>query len=312
MASHPIYQFYVELDDYKPKIWRRFQVMNNISMAKLGYIIMSLFEMKGNHLFEFDIPFIENYKNIVGKKAELEDNQAMISHLTEKGFKGIKISIDPEDEFELDKYEYYDPSVKLHRVFFMPKDKATFSYDFGDGWQINIVFEGQSENQDIPGSQLPMVADGEGFGIVEDCGGIGGLLEIEKAFKKKSGTKYKELCQWLDCTELNLSSFDIDEMNVRIKKLPRVFADIYEKRLEPTPQSIKLIERKSKPKLSAQEKWNRLNAEQQELVISNVFCGNCSLTTIVDYTLKNDKYGVVLEGKCKKCGGAVARLVEDC
>ena len=28
MASKPIYQIYAELEDYEPKIWRRFQVMN--------------------------------------------------------------------------------------------------------------------------------------------------------------------------------------------------------------------------------------------------------------------------------------------
>ena len=39
MASHPIYQFYAELDDYKPKIWRRFQVSNDGTVARLGYII---------------------------------------------------------------------------------------------------------------------------------------------------------------------------------------------------------------------------------------------------------------------------------
>ena len=39
MASHPIYQFYAELDDYKPKIWRRFQVSDDITAARLGYII---------------------------------------------------------------------------------------------------------------------------------------------------------------------------------------------------------------------------------------------------------------------------------
>ena len=35
MASHPIYQLYAELDDFKPKIWRRFQVLNDITVARL-------------------------------------------------------------------------------------------------------------------------------------------------------------------------------------------------------------------------------------------------------------------------------------
>lgn len=32
---------------------------------------------------------------------------------------------------------------------------------------------------------------------------------------------------------------------------------------------------------------------------------------IVKYTLHDDKFGVLLQGKCKKCGKDVARLVED-
>ena len=36
MASQPIYQFYAELNNYQPKIWRRFQVPGNITMARLG------------------------------------------------------------------------------------------------------------------------------------------------------------------------------------------------------------------------------------------------------------------------------------
>ena len=51
MASQPIYQLYSELNDYKPKIWRRFQVLGNITMARLGYIVMTLYEMQANHLF---------------------------------------------------------------------------------------------------------------------------------------------------------------------------------------------------------------------------------------------------------------------
>lgn len=49
MAAQPIYQFYVELEDYKPKMWRRFQVMKGLTMACLGYIIMTIFEMEASH-----------------------------------------------------------------------------------------------------------------------------------------------------------------------------------------------------------------------------------------------------------------------
>ena len=35
MATFPIYQFYVELDGYEPKMWRRFQVMNHINICMM-------------------------------------------------------------------------------------------------------------------------------------------------------------------------------------------------------------------------------------------------------------------------------------
>ena len=54
MASQPIYQFYAELKDYKPLIWRRFQVAGSITLAQLGYVTMTLFEMKGSHLFHLE------------------------------------------------------------------------------------------------------------------------------------------------------------------------------------------------------------------------------------------------------------------
>jgi len=61
MASHPIYQFYAELDDYKPKIWRRFQVTDNVTIARLGYILQVLFEMKASHLMAIEVPKGDNF-----------------------------------------------------------------------------------------------------------------------------------------------------------------------------------------------------------------------------------------------------------
>lgn len=51
MAKHTIYKLYAELDDYKPKMWRVFKIDSKITLAKLGYILMTLFEMKAEHLF---------------------------------------------------------------------------------------------------------------------------------------------------------------------------------------------------------------------------------------------------------------------
>ena len=54
MASHPIYQIYSKLEDTELKIWRRFEVMDNITVARLGYILMTMYEMEASHLFSFE------------------------------------------------------------------------------------------------------------------------------------------------------------------------------------------------------------------------------------------------------------------
>jgi len=61
----------------------------------------------------------------------------------------------------------------------------------------------------------------------------------------------------------------------------------------------------------AAQKWFKFPKSIQELFINNVFCSSCGETTITEYTLHDDKFGVLLKGKCNKCGENVARLVEN-
>jgi len=47
-------------------------------------------------------------------------------------------------------------------------------------------------------------------------------------------------------TEFDLSVFDVDDINFRLKKVPRIYANSYEYGLEPTKQSMDLLMRKYK------------------------------------------------------------------
>jgi ribosomal protein S27AE len=61
----------------------------------------------------------------------------------------------------------------------------------------------------------------------------------------------------------------------------------------------------------AAQKWAKLPKDIQDLLVNNVFCSNCGVTTIFKYTLHDDKFGILLKGNCKKCGTDVARLIEN-
>jgi hypothetical protein len=121
--------------------------------------------------------------------------------------------------------------------------KLTFEYDYGDGWEVDLTLE-ECVKREVLLTDLPLILDGAGYGIVEDAGGVGGLEELAKALKKGSGGKYDDYCAWLDSATLDLEAFDIDDANFRVKKLLRVYKEIYEYRYEPTEKMLGVLLRK--------------------------------------------------------------------
>jgi len=233
MASQPIYQFYAELEGYRPKIWRRFQVQGSCTIARLGYIVMTLYEMKASHLLAIEHTYTLHFP---------DDAFEEITHRY--------VIPDEEGEWEdkgdadATRYKLTQTSINVNSHVIIKNSRVTVLYDFGDGWEVNLKLEKVFNDPDLPGKELPRVLEGGGFGIIEDCGGPGGLEELAAAFKAKQGKEYENFCEWLGVDELDLERFDLDDMNFRLKKLPRIFADIYENFNYPTQRSIDLIERK--------------------------------------------------------------------
>ena len=55
---------------------------------------------------------------------------------------------------------------------------------------------------------------------------------------------YQSMREWLGTSEVDLSVFDLQDLNFRLKKLPRIFRDLYEYDYPPTKHSIDLLDRK--------------------------------------------------------------------
>ena len=236
MASQPIYQFYAELNNYQPKIWRRFQVPGNITMARLGYILMTLYEMQASHLFCITVPVRENAKldpSLPGAGTVLRDGIWRFELNNEELFPG-------EGEKSFDASAYKTRSVLQGCT----GEKQTLEYDYGDGWEIEVTLETILEDKELPGRELPRVLAGEGYGIIEDCGGTGGLERLAEAFRQKNGDDYVHYKKWLGRDDLDLDSFDLDDMNQRLKKVPRIYTELYEYGCAPSQRSLDFLERK--------------------------------------------------------------------
>jgi hypothetical protein len=222
MATQPIYEFYAELFDYEPLIWRRFQVPGNISMARLGYIVMTLFEMRASHLFA--VEWLYDYGG--EQKTRRFEVPSVASDY----------AVDVEKPMDA-------TATKLSRITDKPGARFNVNYDFGDNWWVVLELEKVFTDQDLPGAELPRALGGAGFGIIEDVGGTYRLADFAEAFKKKKGEDYEWFSEWLGVDDFDMSAFDLDDMNFRLKKIPRIYKQCYEDQVYPTQRSIDLIER---------------------------------------------------------------------
>ena len=245
MSARPIYQFYAELDGYEPAIWRRFQVTDNVTVARLAYVLMTLFEMTASHLFCFEQM---NNDFLVAMPSSLSEIGLAVRSKRRKRITDmdiIRYEIPDEGCFDFDSMtEIRDATdFTLKQALPFPGCRLSFWYDFGDDWRVSVDLENIVHDEALPGKELPRVLEGGGFGIVEDCGGIDGLMKLAKAYKKKKGAAYEEFREWLGVDELDMESFDMNDMNFRLKKIPRIYMQIYEQGVSPTQRSENLIER---------------------------------------------------------------------
>lgn len=64
--------------------------------------------------------------------------------------------------------------------------------------------------------------------------------------------------------------------------------------------------------MDANKKWLSIPKDIRNQITKNVFCAHCTdVVTIESFTIEDDQFGIVLKGKCQKCGREVARVVES-
>lgn len=139
-----VFQFKITLKGIKPPIWRRILVPETYSFWDLHVAIQSAMGWRNLHLHDFEIM---NPKN-----GEIDT-----------------IGIITEEDNPHDSYLYDTCKKKIARYFSDGNRKAHYRYDFGDGWEHNIVLE-----KNLPkliGEKYPQIIGGARMCPPEDCGG---------------------------------------------------------------------------------------------------------------------------------------------
>lgn len=180
--SLEIYQFNVSLKGYKPKMWRRFLVEKDMLVSDFVYVILSLFNANGSHLFQ------------------LENNYKFNKPLDEKEVYTIKdpVYYEPNSGYE----EKDARDYKLRDLKIDLETKMELWYDFGDDWLFDIKLEKElKRNKNI---EYPTAIKGKGFGIVDDVGGPDGLMEMIET---------GEIESYFGLTSEEMKEFDIEVAN---------------------------------------------------------------------------------------------------
>ncbi len=209
MASQPIYQFYAELQDYEPKIWRRFQLMNNAPMSRLAYVVMALFEMRGEHLFSFTVPVAENLRICTAQYRDEPTNQHALRLMTDDpNLANCRIALPDEDTDCMERSQDLNVfETKLKYVVSEVGETMVFHYDFGDDWHVLLRLETVFTDKALNAKALPRVIAGEGYGIVEDCGGVGDCKRLQQRLRPSPANCIKTF--WNGMTFVNSNSAPI-------------------------------------------------------------------------------------------------------
>jgi hypothetical protein len=117
---------------------------------------------------------------------------------------------DPETGMEREN----ERRVVLRQVLRRPRDRMVYEYDFGDGWEHDVVLEaiGEAGGAKPP----PRVLAGKGACPPEDVGGIGGYYRFLEAIQNPKHPDHEEMLEWGG--PFDPDAFDIDEINRYFQK----------------------------------------------------------------------------------------------
>ena len=169
------YVFKITLRHAKPPVWRRLLVPSGITLNQLHNIIQEAMGWYDCHLHSFRVGNLEY---------------------------GI-----PDPDFSDDMID--DTEVRIDSIFKKESQKILYTYDFGDDWEHDILFEERTENPD----QGAFLLAGKRACPPEDCGGIWGYQNILKILRKKNLSQDdRELLEWLG-DNYDPEELEIEEIN---------------------------------------------------------------------------------------------------
>lgn len=101
-------------------------------------------------------------------------------------------------------------STRLGDVLVTPRERMVYEYDFGDGWEHDVVLE--KVVPVTPGLRYPLALAGRGACPPEDVGGVGGFYHFLEALGNSQHSDHAGMVEWWGET-FNPEFLDLDDIN---------------------------------------------------------------------------------------------------
>jgi len=109
-----------------------------------------------------------------------------------------------------------DRDVTLADLDLEHRERFTYGYHFGDGWQVEIKVEKMGKV--AKGVSYPTCTAGEQAGPPEDCGGLEAYHDMLACIKEPQTDLGREWLEWLG-PDYDPDVCDLDKINKSLKKL---------------------------------------------------------------------------------------------
>lgn len=181
-SNDQVYQLKVTLKGSKPPIWRKVLVRANVTLGHLHEIIQAVMPWENCHLHEF-----------------LVSNE----HYGEPHPEFGDMMLDEDD-------------ISLAQAARKEKKKFTYIYDFGDGWQHEILMEKILQPEER--IDYPVCTAGKNACPPEDSGSLWGYYNKLAIMNDPNHPDHDDIMEWMP-EDWDSTFFDIDQVNKRLKGL---------------------------------------------------------------------------------------------
>jgi len=179
-----VYRLKVSLRGSRPPIWRRVEVPADVTLFQLHGILQRVMGWTDSHLHQFR--------------------------------RGSTYYGQSDPEFGMPRED--ERRIRLNDVLRRPRERMVYEYDFGDGWEHDVVLE--AAGSDTAVEPRVRVLAGKGACPPEDVGGIGGYYGFLEAIANTKHPEHRDMLDWCG-GHFDPATYDIDRINAYFQKRPR-------------------------------------------------------------------------------------------